>query len=74
MNEEEIFHQALARSSPEERAAYLDQACAGDPAQRAAVEALLRANVGASGFLDRPAPALTTLAGAPRSRQMKDPG
>src|SRR5215470_15443135 len=54
MNEEEIFHQALARSSPEERAAYLDQACAGDPALRASVEALLRANVGASGFLDQP--------------------
>jgi serine/threonine protein kinase/tetratricopeptide (TPR) repeat protein len=54
MNEEEIFHQALARSSPEERAAYLDQACAGDAAVRAAVEALLRANVGASGFLAQP--------------------
>src|SRR5215472_11175146 len=60
MNEEEIFHQALARSSPAERAAYLEQACAGDPALRASVEALLRANVGASGFLDRPASALGT--------------
>jgi tetratricopeptide (TPR) repeat protein len=57
MNEEEIFHEALARTSPEERAAYLDQACAGDPALRASVEALLRANVGATGFLDQPAPA-----------------
>jgi serine/threonine protein kinase/Flp pilus assembly protein TadD len=58
MNEEEIFDQALARSCPAERAAYLDQVCADKPAVRAAVEALLRANVGASGFLDRPAPAL----------------
>ena len=58
MNEEDIFHQALARSRPEERAAYLDGACAGDPALRAAVEALLRANVGASGFMVRPAPPL----------------
>jgi WD40 repeat protein/serine/threonine protein kinase len=58
MSEEEIFHEALARGSPEERAAYLDQACAGDPTQRAAVEALLRANVGAGGFLEPPAPAL----------------
>jgi serine/threonine protein kinase/Flp pilus assembly protein TadD len=56
MHEEEIFHQALARG-PEERAAYLEQACAGDPALRASVEALLRANVGATGFLERPAPA-----------------
>src|SRR5262249_51642519 len=47
--------QALARR-PEERAAYLEQACAGDPALRASVEALLRANVGATGFLERPAP------------------
>jgi serine/threonine protein kinase/tetratricopeptide (TPR) repeat protein len=53
MKEEEIFHEALARNSPEERAAYLDQACAGDPALRASVEALLRANVGAGGFLDQ---------------------
>jgi len=58
MNEEEIFHQALARSVPEEREAYLQQACADKPALRASVEALLRANVGASGFMDRPAAAL----------------
>src|SRR6516225_7416870 len=56
MSEEEIFHQAFAHS-PQERAAYLEQACAGDPALRASVEALLRANVGATGFLDQPAPA-----------------
>jgi serine/threonine protein kinase len=58
MNEEEIFHQALARSLPEGRAAYLEQACAGIPAERATVEALLRANVGASEFLGRPASGL----------------
>jgi serine/threonine protein kinase/tetratricopeptide (TPR) repeat protein len=62
MNEEEIFHQVLARSRPEEQAAYLEQACAGDPALRASVEALLRANVGASRFLDRPAPAPAAIA------------
>jgi serine/threonine protein kinase/tetratricopeptide (TPR) repeat protein len=53
MNEEDIFHEALARGSPQERAAYLEQACAGNRALRASVEALLRANVGACGFLDR---------------------
>src|SRR5262245_51483832 len=60
MNEEEIFHQAIARS-PEERPAFLGEACAGDPSLRAAVEALLRANVGATGFLEQPsaAPAVT---------------
>ena len=46
MNEEDIFHEALARN-PADRAAYLDRACAGDPALRASVDALLRANVGA---------------------------
>src|SRR5262249_56955146 len=30
-----IFGQAMALSAPEERAAYLQQACAGDPALRA---------------------------------------
>jgi WD40 repeat protein/serine/threonine protein kinase len=58
MIEEDIFHQALARDLPQERAAYLEQACAGDPALRASVEALLRAHVGASGFLDEPVPDL----------------
>jgi serine/threonine protein kinase/tetratricopeptide (TPR) repeat protein len=58
MIEEEIFHQALALSRTEERTAYLEQACAGNPALRASVEALLRANAGAGGFMDQPAPAL----------------
>jgi WD40 repeat protein len=58
MREEAIFHEALARATPEERAAFLDRACAGDPALRASVEALLRASVGASGFLEEPAPGL----------------
>ncbi len=58
MNDEEVFLQALALSLPEERAAYLERACAGDPALRESVEALLRANVGASGFLLRPPPGL----------------
>jgi serine/threonine protein kinase/Flp pilus assembly protein TadD len=64
MNEEEIFHQVLARS-PDERAAYLEQVCAGEPALRAAVEALLRANVGASGFLEQPPTALVATVDEP---------
>jgi WD40 repeat protein/serine/threonine protein kinase len=68
MNEEEIFHQALARS-PEERAAYLEQACTGDPALRAAVEALLRANVGATGFLEQHVPAPVTTVDEPPFRE-----
>ena len=53
MTEEEIFHEALAHD-PADRGAYLDRACAGDPALRAAVDALLQADVGATGFLDSP--------------------
>jgi serine/threonine protein kinase/tetratricopeptide (TPR) repeat protein len=68
MNEEEIFHQALAQS-PQERAAYLEQACAGDPALRASVGALLRANVGATGFLDQPAPAPVATVDEPPFRE-----
>ncbi len=56
MSEEEIFHQARARTDPDERAAYVEQACGGNAALRASVEALLRADVGATGFMDRTAP------------------
>ena len=54
MSDEEIFHQARARTDLDERAAYLEQACGGDAALRASVEALLHADVGATGFMDRP--------------------
>jgi hypothetical protein len=48
---EVIFSAALERESPAERAAYLDEACAGDLALRARVEALLRAHEQAGSFL-----------------------
>ncbi len=54
MSEEEILHQARARTNPDERAPYLVQACGGDAALRASVEALLRADVGATSFMDQP--------------------
>src|SRR4051812_37891432 len=53
MNEEDIFNEALARN-PADRVAYLDGACVGNPVLRASLDALLRANVGASGFLTSP--------------------
>jgi WD40 repeat protein/serine/threonine protein kinase len=66
MNDEEIFHEALARNSPAERAAYLEQVCAGDSARRVSLEGLLRANDGASGFLEAPSPApAATVDGGP---------
>jgi eukaryotic-like serine/threonine-protein kinase len=53
---ESIFAAAVALPSAEERAAYLDQACAGDPALRQQIEGMLKAHEQASHFLDRPAP------------------
>src|SRR5438874_1243311 len=51
---ESLFAAAVALATAEERAAYLDQACADDPALRARVEALLRAHDRAGHLLDRP--------------------
>ncbi len=53
MNEETLFHLALEKS-PDERGAFLDDACAGDAALRERVETLLRAHAASSSFLDRP--------------------
>ena len=40
MNESQIFANALKLATPEERSAYLDEACAGDPRLRTDLEAL----------------------------------
>ena len=53
MNEETLFQEALSRS-PEERAAFLGQACSGQPELRAAVEALLAAHEKSANVLDKP--------------------
>ena len=47
-----LFAEALERTDPAERAAYLDGACAGDAALRCRVEALLAAHDGAGRFLE----------------------
>src|SRR5688572_6222469 len=52
---ESLFAAAL-QQPPTEQAAYLDHACAGDPALRQRVEALLRAQADAGSFLDNPVP------------------
>jgi serine/threonine protein kinase/WD40 repeat protein/Tfp pilus assembly protein PilF len=50
-----VFCEAMERKTPQEQANYLDQACQGRPELRSRVEALLRANSEASGFLQEPA-------------------
>ena len=56
MNEESIFAVALEKADPAERAAYLDEACAGDPGLRRQVEALLQSHEEAGSFLELPRP------------------
>jgi tetratricopeptide (TPR) repeat protein/serine/threonine protein kinase len=55
-NEESVFAKALEIQEPDQRAAYLDQACAGSPGLRKNVESLLSA-YDAGQFLEAPAPA-----------------
>jgi WD40 repeat protein len=54
MHEETLFHLALAKPA-DERAAFLDRECAGDPALRRHVEALLQAHEHPGSFLANPA-------------------
>src|SRR5256886_2987691 len=49
-----LFHLALERA-PEERATFLDQACAGDQQLRREVEALIAAHERAGSFIEKPA-------------------
>jgi serine/threonine protein kinase len=53
MNEESLFQEALSRP-PAERAAFLEQACAGRPELRAAALVLLAAHEHSGNVLDRP--------------------
>src|SRR5262245_6441459 len=53
---ESLFWSALAISSPEERARYLEQSCGGDSQLRGQVEELLAAYPKVEGFLEPPAP------------------
>src|SRR5438132_14039236 len=53
---EAIFFAALERA-PNERAAYLDEACAGDGGLRTRIERMLAAQPKLGAFLDQPQPA-----------------
>jgi eukaryotic-like serine/threonine-protein kinase len=56
IDREVAFFSAARRLAARERAAYLDEACAGNAALRQRVEELLRASEEAGGFLQEPAP------------------
>ena len=55
MTDETLFTAALEKHSPAERSAFLNEACADDPAMRQRVEALLHAQDKVGDFLERPA-------------------
>jgi serine/threonine protein kinase/tetratricopeptide (TPR) repeat protein len=65
MSESQVFAKALKLTFPSEQAAYLDEACAGNPELRAGVEALLRAYAGDPGFLEQPLAPLVATAELP---------
>lgn len=52
---EGMFVEALGKATPQERQAFLDAACAGDPDRRLRVEALLKAYDDAGSFMQQPA-------------------
>jgi eukaryotic-like serine/threonine-protein kinase len=64
VNESEVFTNVLMFATPAEQAAYLDEACGGDPRLRAAVEALLRARASDPDFLEQPAGSLAGTTGS----------
>jgi serine/threonine protein kinase len=56
MTERDVFIEALQRTEPDERMAYLDRACGGDEALRRRVERLLEAHSSVSEVLKEPSP------------------
>ena len=54
MNELDLFTEALNRTDPAERAAFLDRACAGNPELRRRLEELLAGHARSRSPLDRP--------------------
>src|SRR5262245_30276857 len=74
MSERTIFMAALEKSTPEQRAAFLDEACAGDTAMRERVEALLRSHEEGGGFLGQPVPERLAVALAGAEEQAETQG
>ena len=52
--EEILFELAVQKPTAAERAAFLDNACRGNPALRAQLDALLEGHFGGAGFLPKP--------------------
>ena len=68
--ERAIFAEALAKTSPEQLATFLDEACAGDAELRGRVDALLAAHERAGSFLEAPPQGFTI--GLPAAVQLAE--
>ncbi|HTU88893.1 MAG TPA: hypothetical protein VMF69_02245, partial [Gemmataceae bacterium] len=68
MNEQSLFVEALEKQDPAERAAFLDQMCAGDPALRQRLERLLQRHEQDDSFLKSPTAAWAGIAQMIRER------
>src|SRR5262245_11837265 len=62
---ESLFAAAVALATARERSAYLDEACAGDPALRQRIDALLLAHGRAGHLLDQTVPGQSDWRGHP---------
>src|SRR5262245_46516275 len=69
MNEQTLFAEALERTDPHERAAFLDQACQGDAVLRERLERLLAQHQHAGGFIESPALAPAPTMDAPATER-----
>lgn len=67
MQEQSIFIEALERSDPVERAAFLDRVCANAPALRQRIERLLQRHQSGDGFLEPPGALLAATVDEPIS-------
>src|SRR5262245_8770710 len=67
MQEQSIFIEALEREDGYARAAFLEQACAGDAPLRERIERLLHQHQRAEGFMESPAAGLAATADHPIS-------
>ena len=65
MNERDIFHGAIQLADPEERAAYLENVCAGNASLKQHVEGMLQVYPELGEFLQSPAVDLDGAANPP---------
>jgi serine/threonine protein kinase len=68
MNEQSLFIEALEKQDSAERAAFLDQRCAGDPVLRQRLERLLQRHQQADSFLETPTSAWAAISELMRER------